>query len=179
MQVGALDFIPVADRLDLVAKPVAAALAGHSEDVYVSAIDPTLSDTAAFCSAYGVGMDISANCVILEAKRADRTWYVACMVLATDRADINGTIRRHLDARKISFAPMDEAVSLSGMEYGGITPVGLPNDWTILVDERVARTDHAIIGAGIRGAKLLVPGRFLSQLPNASVIDLVKRPSEE
>lgn len=178
MQVGSLDFIPVADRLDLVAKPVAAALTDHAEGVYVSAIDSTLSDTAAFCSAYGVGMDISANCVILEAKRADRTWYVACMVLATDRADINGTIRRHLDARKISFAPMDEAVSLSGMEYGGITPVGLPDDWTILVDERVAQTGRAIIGAGIRGAKLLVPGAFLSRLPNAAVIDLVKQPSE-
>lgn len=178
MRIGSLDFVPVADRLDLVAQPVAAALAGHDEAVYVSAIDPTLSDTAAFCSAYGIGMDISANCVILEAKRADRTWYVACMVLATDRADVNGTIRRHLDARKISFAPMDQAVSLSGMEYGGITPVGLPNDWTILVDERVAKTDHAIIGAGIRGAKLLVSGKFLSQLPNAAVIDLVKQLSE-
>ena len=178
MQVGSLDFIPVTDRLDLVAKPVAKALEKNADNVYVSAIDPTLSDTAEFCAAYNVGMDISANCVVLEAKRADRTWYVACMVLATDRADVNGVIRRHLDARKISFAPMNEAVSSTAMEYGGITPIGLPNDWPVLVDARVARANFVIIGAGIRGAKLYVPGKFLTQLSNASVLDLVKQPSE-
>jgi hypothetical protein len=48
------------------------------------------------------------------------------MVLATDRADVNRTVRKHLDVRKISFASMDEAVSRTGMEYGGITPIGLP-----------------------------------------------------
>ena len=100
------------------------------------------------------------------------------MVLATDRADVNGVIRRHLDARKISFAPMNEAVSSTGMEYGGITPIGLPNGWPVLVDARVARANFVIIGAGIRGAKLYVPGKFLTQLSNASVLDLVKQPSE-
>ena len=64
----------------------------------------------------------------------------ACMVLATDRADVNKAVRKHLDVRKISFAPMDEAVSQTGMEYGGITPVGLPPDWPILVDAAVAAT---------------------------------------
>lgn len=174
MQVGSLDFIPVTERLDLVAKPVASVLVDHAEDVYVSAIDPTLSDTVAFCTAYSVGMDISANCVVLEARRADRTWYVACMVLATDRADVNGVIRRHLDARKVSFASMSEAVSLTSMEYGGITPIGLPADWPILVDSAVAQVEWAIIGSGIRGSKLLVPGKWLANLPAATVLDLAK-----
>lgn len=178
MRIGSLDFIPAAERLDLVAKPVAVVLGSRADDVYVTAIDPTLSDTAAFCAAYGIGMEVSANCVVLEAKRAERTWYVACMVLATDRADVNGTIRRHLDARKISFAPMPEAVSLTGMEYGGITPLGLPDSWPVLVDERVSQADYVIIGSGIRGSKLLVPGKVLAGLPNTLVLDLVKQPSE-
>jgi prolyl-tRNA editing enzyme YbaK/EbsC (Cys-tRNA(Pro) deacylase) len=176
MQVGSLDFIPVEERLDLVAVPVANALSTGRNDVYVSAIDPTLSDTVEFCAAYGVGLDISANCVILEAKRADKEWYVACMILATDRADVNGVIRRHLDARKISFAHMEEATSLSKMEYGGITPIGLPIDWPILVDERVIKAEYVIIGAGIRGAKLLVPGKFLAGLPNVTALGLAKQP---
>ena len=61
----------------------------------------------------------------------------ACLVLATDRADVNKTVRKHLDVRKISFAAMDDAVAQTGMEYGGITPVGLPVDWPILVDAAV------------------------------------------
>jgi hypothetical protein len=56
-----------------------------------------------------------------RARRAEREWFAACLVLATTRADVNGIVRKHLGARKISFAPMDNAVSLTGMEYGGIT----------------------------------------------------------
>ena len=61
----------------------------------------------------------------------------ACLVLASDRADVNKTVRKHLDVRKISFASMEDAVAQTGMEYGGITPVGLPADWPILVDTAV------------------------------------------
>src|SRR5260221_5008669 len=114
MKVGTLGFAPVTEHLDLVAKPVATMIAvAPLADVFVAEIDPSLADTAAFCEYYQIGMDISANCVVLEARRAETTWYVACMVLATMRADVNEAIRKHVDARKISFAPMDKAVALS------------------------------------------------------------------
>ena len=119
-------------------------------------------------------MDVSANCVIVKAKRGEKVTYAAIMVRATDQADVNGVIRRTLDAKKVSFAPMDEATSLSGMEYGGINPIGLPADWQILVDEKVAALDKAIIGSGIRGSKLLVTGELLGSLPNSKVLNLVK-----
>ncbi len=96
------------------------------------------------------------------------------MILATDYADINGVVRRALDARKISFAPMEEATSLTGMGFGGINPIGLPVDWPILVDEKVAALDKAIIGSGLRKSKLLVSGTLLASLPGAQVINLVK-----
>ena len=92
------------------------------------------------------------------------------MVLATDRADVNGVVRRRLDARKASFAAMDVAVAETGMEYGGITPIGLPAGWPILVDERVDATDRVIIGSGLRRSKLVVPGTLLARLPGAEVI---------
>lgn len=176
MRFGKLGFEPAADNLDLVAKPVANVLKSDAMGAYVSPIDPILADTAAFCEHYGIGLDVSANCVILEAKRADRTWYVAVMVLATMRADVNGVIRRYLDARKISFAPMDKAVSLTSMEYGGITPVGLPADWPILVDEHVAKTDWVIVGSGLRSSKLLVPESLWLALPNVTILALSKQP---
>ena len=160
---------------NLLAAPVVTALArlepAVSATVGVAEIDPALADTAAFCARYGVALDASANCVIIKGKRGADVRFAACLVLATTRADVNGVVRRRLDARTASFAGMDEAVELSGMEYGGITPLGLPPEWPILVDAAVARTDEVVIGSGLRSSKLFLPGATLAQLPNAAVID--------
>ena len=85
-------------------------------------------------------LEISANCVVVAGRRGDASTMAACMVLATDRADVNKTVRKHLDVRKISFAAMDDAVAQTGMEYGGITPIGLPDGWPILVDSAAVRS---------------------------------------
>jgi prolyl-tRNA editing enzyme YbaK/EbsC (Cys-tRNA(Pro) deacylase) len=177
MRFGTLDFTPALDSPDLIAAPTAAARRSAdvaTDDVLVAAIDPVLADTAAFCEHYEVSMADGANCVVVQARRGDRTWYAACLVRGSDRADVNGVVRRHLDARKLSFASMDDAVALTGMEYGGITPVGLPVDWPILVDTSVAEHERLIVGSGIRGSKLLVTGAFLTSLPNAEVLALAQ-----
>jgi prolyl-tRNA editing enzyme YbaK/EbsC (Cys-tRNA(Pro) deacylase) len=185
---GTLSWTPALDRPDLLAEPVAAALrtlgkdaetgGGGADDVLVAEIDPTLADTAAFCDAYGVGLDVSANCVVVAAKRGGERQLAACLVLATTRADVNGLVRRHLDARKASFASMDVAVAETGMEYGGITPLGLPPEWPLLVDAAVAAADRAIVGSGLRRSKLAVPGPLLARLPGAEVLDGLGRPAD-
>jgi prolyl-tRNA editing enzyme YbaK/EbsC (Cys-tRNA(Pro) deacylase) len=179
---GTLKLEPAQSRPDLLAAPVAAALevwpAGAPFDagqVLVAPIDPDLADTAAFCEAYGVTLEESANCVIVAGRRGDVTRYAACVVLATTRADVNGVVRRHLDARKASFAPMDDAVRLTGMEYGGITPIGLPDSWPILVDSRVVATPQVIIGSGVRHSKIALAGPALGALPGIEVIDGLAR----
>jgi len=160
-------------RPDLLAAHVTAALSTwEGPDVLVAEIDPDLADTAAFCEKYGVGLEESANCVVVAAKRGGESRFAAVMVLASTRADVNGAVRRHLDARKVSFAPMDEAVAQTGMEYGGITPIGLPSDWPILVDARVAASPLVVIGSGVRRSKLAVPGSGLAALKGAEVLDL-------
>jgi prolyl-tRNA editing enzyme YbaK/EbsC (Cys-tRNA(Pro) deacylase) len=166
------------DRPDLLAAPVLAALKSWSDrgGVLVAPIDPELADTAAFCSAYDVRPDDSANCVVVAGKRGGETRYAACMILATTRADVNGVVRRHLDVRKASFAPMAEAVELTGMEYGGITPIGLPEGWPILVDAAVAASEAVIVGSGIRGSKIALPGRSLAALPGAMVVEGLANP---
>ena len=178
MRFGTLDFTPVLDSPALLAAPTVAALeaadATDAAGVLVSAIDPSVADTAAFCERYEISMADGANCVIVQARRGERTWYAACLVRGSDRLDVNGAVRRHLGARKLSFAAMDDAVELSGMEYGGITPVGVPADWPILVDESVAGHDRLIVGSGIRGSKLLVSGAFLAGLPNAVVLPIAQ-----
>ncbi|MGR0218856.1 YbaK/EbsC family protein [Agromyces sp. ZXT2-6] len=177
MRFGTLDFTPAAHSPELLSAPTATAISATdaaANPVLVAAIDPGLADTAAFCEHYGIAMADGANCVVVQARRGDRTWYAAVLVRGSDRADINGVVRRHLDARKLSFASMDEAVRLTGMQYGGITPIGLPDDWAILVDESVAAHERLIIGSGIRGSKLLVTGAYLASLPNAEVLALAR-----
>ena len=175
MKIGTLNFEPIEACRELVATPVIACIDKLGlKDVYACEIDASLSDTVAFCKAYGVGLDISVNCVIVEAKRADKVWYAACMIPATDRIDVNGVVRRELDAKKVSFAPMETAVRLTDMEYGGITPIGLPEDWVVLVDEKVVTMPHVVIGAGLRGSKLVVSGALLAGLPTARVVNLIK-----
>jgi prolyl-tRNA editing enzyme YbaK/EbsC (Cys-tRNA(Pro) deacylase) len=170
-----LDRVPALDRPDLLAAPVAAALAALPAEtaalVTVAEIDPTLADTEAFCAEYGVLLEESANCVVIAARRGEDTTYAACMVLATTKADVNSTARKRLGARKASFAPMDDAVSLTGMEYGGITPVGLPEGWPVLVDAAAAAAPVAVVGSGVRRSKLWLPGRVLAELAGAEVVE--------
>jgi prolyl-tRNA editing enzyme YbaK/EbsC (Cys-tRNA(Pro) deacylase) len=92
------------------------------------------------------------------------------MVAATTRANVNGLVRQHLGARKASFGSVDVVTSLTGMEYGGITPVGLPAGWHVLVDDLVAKSPSVVIGAGIRGAKLWLPGGLLAELPGGEIL---------
>jgi prolyl-tRNA editing enzyme YbaK/EbsC (Cys-tRNA(Pro) deacylase) len=174
---GTLTVEPAEQRTDLLGEPVVKALAAlDGPGAGVVEIDPDLADTAAFCEAYSSPMSASANCVVVAGKRAGEVRYAAALVLATTRADVNGVIKRRLDVRKASFAPMDEAVELTGMAYGGITPVGLPADWPILIDKAVADAPEVVIGSGIRGSKLLVTGELLTSLPGAEVIEGLAKP---
>lgn len=173
MTLGRLVLEPVSSRSELLAGPVAAAL-GEVPDAMVTEIDPSLADTAALCDAYGVDLAASANCVVVAGTRGGVTRYAACVVLATTRADVNGVVRKRLDARKASFAPMEDAVELTGMEYGGITPVGLPGEWLLLVDRAVVETPQVVVGSGLRRSKLVLPGTALADLPGAQVLDLAR-----
>ncbi len=170
--IGRLIDVPALDRPDLLGAPVEKALREWPDgpDVRVAEIDPDLADTAAFCAEYDVSLDASANCVVVAGRRGGGTRYAACLVLATTRADVNGVVRRHLDVRKASFAAVDDAVELTGMEFGGITPIGLPADWPVLVDARVVGLPAAIVGSGVRRSKLLLPGAALARLSNAVVL---------
>lgn len=169
---GALSGGPASARPDLLAPSTHAALsaAGLLEAVGVVEIDPAISDTAATQEAFGLDGDMLANCVVVGGKREGAERIAACVVLATTRADVNNAVKRYLDVRKASFLPMERAVELTGMEYGGITPMGLPQDWPVLVDERVVGAPLVVIGSGVRRSKILVPGAILGRLPTAEVM---------
>ncbi len=173
LKLGTLSSVPASDRPDLLAEPTrrALALSGLLDDVGVVEIDPALSDTATTQQEFGLEPDSLANCVVVGGKREGIERLAACVVLATTRADINRVVKRFLDVRKASFLPMARAVELTGMEYGGITPIGLPSRWPVLVDRRVVEADVVLIGSGVRRSKILLPGALFTRLPGVKVID--------
>ncbi|WP_043235965.1 YbaK/EbsC family protein [Streptomyces violaceusniger] len=168
---------PAVECLDLLTAPVAEALRDWRgsepvEQVLFVDTDPDKADTAVLVENYGPWLlEQSANCVVVAGKRGGETTLAACLVLAHTRADVNGVVRRQLGARKASFAPVDTATGESGMEFGGITPIGLPATWPLLVDSAVADIPYALIGSGTRRGKLIVPGKLLAGLPGAVVLE--------
>lgn len=176
IDIGKLTFNSVDEDMSFLAPPVVeflktGALKDYLSEVYVSEIDPGFADTAEFCKFYDIGLDVSANAIVVEAKRGENRWYAICNILATTRADINKTIRKHLDAKSASFASMDFAVENTGMEYGGIGPIGAPSDWPFIIDSRVMEKEYVIIGSGIRGSKIAISPKLLAMLPTAIVLE--------
>jgi len=136
--------------------------------------DPDLADTAAFCAAYGYGLDQSANAILVVGKSEPRV-YAVCLVLAITRLDVNGVVRRRFGVKKASFASADETIEITGMQIGGVTPYGLPAGLPIWIDSRIMDIDQVIVGGGSRDRKLLVPPASLAALPGAEVVeDLAK-----
>ncbi|MFH9006293.1 YbaK/EbsC family protein [Streptomyces afghaniensis] len=134
--------------------------------------EPKWADTATFVEHYGRDLlERSANCVVVAGKRGGESTLAACVVLSTTRVDVNGVVRRQLGARKASFAAMDTATGETGMEYGGITPLGLPGGWPVLVDAAVVDLPYVLVGSGRRRGKLLVPGKAFAELPGAVVLE--------
>lgn len=169
------------DRPDLLADPVLRALEEmrqtglEVEQIEVAEIDPDQADTAVLVEAMGWDLQDMANCIVIAGSRGGEERVCAALVLGHTRADVNTTIRKALDVRKCSFMAMDDAVARSGMQYGGITPIGLPDGWPVLVDARVVDRAEIVIGSGLRKSKLRLPGSMARSLPGAQVIEGLAR----
>jgi prolyl-tRNA editing enzyme YbaK/EbsC (Cys-tRNA(Pro) deacylase) len=158
------------DAEDQVPDNVRAAMAACGLDYEFMDCDPELADTAAFCAHYGHAMEDSANAILVKSKTGEEK-FVACVVLATMRLDVNKVVRKRLGARKVSFANPEETRRITGMALGGVTPPGLPATLPLWVDSRVMERPFVILGAGTRAAKLKVSPNYLLTLPQTEVIE--------
>lgn len=172
LSIGGLSGVPALSRPDLLAAPVVVALEAWAgaASVGVVEIDPALADTAALSAAYDLPLEASGNCVVVGGRRDGVERVAACVVRADTRADVNNLVKRRLDVRKASFLSTEQAVRETGMEYGGITPVGLPAGWRLFVDESLAAAPVVVVGSGVRRSKLLLPGEQLAGLPGAELV---------
>lgn len=132
--------------------------------------DPDLADTAQFCEAYGVPLERSANAIVV-ASRKPEGHNAVCVVLAHTRLDVNGTVRRRLGVRKVSFAPAELTRHLTGQEIGGVTIFGLPGELPVWIDRKVMEQDWVVVGAGSRTAKLRLDPAQLREVDGYEVVD--------
>ena len=137
--------------------------------------DPAFADTAAFCEKYGYSLEQSAN-TILVGSRTDPKIFAACVVTADRRLDVNGTVRRLMGVRKLSFASAEDTMAVTGMMIGGVTPLGLPDDVPIYIDSAVMEQPWVIVGGGDRSSKLKLPPAELAALPHAQVVEGLSLP---
>jgi prolyl-tRNA editing enzyme YbaK/EbsC (Cys-tRNA(Pro) deacylase) len=136
--------------------------------------DPQLADTAVFCEHYGVSLANSANAILVRSKTGVRK-FALCVLLATDRLNTNHTVRKKLGARKVSFASADETRELTGMEIGGVTPLVLPGDLPIWVDDAVMACEYVVLGGGNRDSKIRLDPRALLEQQQAEVVEGLAR----
>jgi len=172
-----LDLSPAGEHPEWLAPATADALQLIPEAL-VFPIDPDDADTATLTAKLNLPLAVSGNAVLITGFRLGEPRHCCCMTPADRRVDVNHAVKQRLDVRKCSFASMDEAVSVSGMAYGGITPVGLPPDWPVWVDETLTSLDWIIVGSGTRTAKLVIPGAALLRLPGAQLVPGLTNPIE-
>ena len=133
-------------------------------------IDSNFADTAAFCDRYGFSMEESANTIIVASKKGSRK-YCACLVLATDRLDVNKKVKSLMQVSRVSFAKENDTRELTGMMVGGVTVIGLPESLPIYVDQRVMKQPRIVIGGGNRSGKIILSPLELTKIPNVDIIE--------
>ena len=137
-------------------------------------IDPALADTTLFCERYGFPMEKSGNTIIVASKKGPKV-FVACVVLATTRLDVNKRVRKLMGVSKASFASAEEMRVLTGMEVGGVTPFSLPEELQLYVDSRIMKLDWVILGGGGRDRKLKISPEVFHQL-GAEIVENLAEP---
>jgi Uncharacterized conserved protein len=139
--------------------------------------DPTLADTAQFCEAYNFRLGQSANAIIVASKGGEPK-FCCCVVLATTKLDVNNVVRKLMSVRKASFATAEQTRELTGMEIGGVTPIGLPEDLPIYVDAAVMEQAEVVIGGGNRSSKIIINPQEFTKVPNVTVVEYLAKSKE-
>ena len=135
------------------------------------ACDPELADTAKFCEHYGVAIPDACNAIVVAIKTEPRS-YVACLVRADTKIDVNHKLSAIAGTKRLSFAQAEETAAITGQMIGGVTIFALPATMPVLIDTRVMERQSIIVGGGNRSSKVRIDPHALERLPNARVVDI-------
>ncbi|WP_029759298.1 MULTISPECIES: YbaK/EbsC family protein [Fusobacterium] len=143
--------------------------------VKVAEINPDFADGQLLSENYDVPLEIELNCIIVEGKRKDEIIYSAVVVPYGKKLNTGSPMKKLLNVSKISFAPLEYVLNETKMEFGSVTPIGLPTEWYILVDEAVFNQDKVIIGGGYVKSKICVPSDIFKELPNVIISNEISK----
>ena len=129
------------------------------------------SDTENFCNHYGFDIEDSCNAILIKAKKPEEFYAMFCL-LGANRLDVNHKAKEAMSAKRVSFASRDEAELVTKQIYGGISPLGLPENIKVFIDKNVIEREKLFIGAGNRVSKFFLSPETLIKLSNAEVLDL-------
>lgn len=98
----------------------------------------------------------------------------AVLIPGPEQLDLR-QLARIVDEKKIRLASRSEAESQTGMQAGGISPLGLlQKPFQIFVDARALELNRVYVSAGVRGAQVgLAPSQLL-KITNGRAIRLVE-----
>jgi prolyl-tRNA editing enzyme YbaK/EbsC (Cys-tRNA(Pro) deacylase) len=150
---------------------VRASLDAAGAEYEVLACEPELADTAEFCAHYGIAPQEACNAILVVLKTTPRS-YVACLVRADTKLDVNRKLAAITGTKKMSFASAEETAEQTGMLIGGVSIAGLPSEMKLYIDTRVMEQPRVIIGGGNRHSKARLAPSELLKLPNASAEDI-------
>jgi len=152
-------------------KTVAKLYENNIEDLEIFECLDEFSDTQNFCDHYGFNIEDSCNAILIKAKKPNEFYAMFC-VLGANRLDVNHKAKEAMGAKKVSFASKEEAELVTEQIYGGISPLGLPENIKVFVDKNVMEREKLFIGAGNRVSKFFLSPEILIKLSNADVLDL-------
>ena len=173
---GLLSFNPVIENPCLVSRSIYDDIISKDwhcdkKDFLVAEIDPQYAGGMELCEKYQIDITKGANCLIVNGIRGKNKTFAACIVPVGYRYDMSGVVRKKMGVRQVSVAPLDYVLSKTQMEYGSITPIGLPSEWLMFIDPKVLIHKHIVVGGGLVKSKLLIPSKALLDIPNAQVLD--------
>ncbi len=171
-----LNFKPITENPHIVSDSVVKLIQSWKGSVPVSEllcteIGPEFTGSKEFCEHYNIDPSDGANCIIIEVVRGSNKSLACCLTPIGGKADLNGIVRKHFNARRVSFAPLEQVVEETGMEYGSSTPFGLPDSYPILIDSKIMKNEKIIVGGGKKISKLLLPTAVFSELTNTEIIE--------
>jgi prolyl-tRNA editing enzyme YbaK/EbsC (Cys-tRNA(Pro) deacylase) len=144
------------------------ALDAASIEYEVLPCEEHLADTAEFCSHYGIPADEACNAIVVALKTTPRQ-YVACLVRADTKLDVNRRLAALTGVKRMSFASAEETAEATGMLIGGVSIAGLPDGMPLYIDAKITEKERVIIGGGNRTSKARLAPAELLKLPGARV----------
>ncbi len=170
-----LIFKPIIDNKDLVPKCIYDFVNNWTETekrkFLVAEINPLFADGNGLCMQYKIDKKCGYNCLIVECKRNDIVKYCALVVPIGYKYNMGSVVRKYMNSRVVSVAPLEYVLDRTGMEYGSITPIGLPKEWKILVDSMIKEQSQIIIGGGLVKSKISLPVDLFLKLPNVEIVE--------